>query len=255
MLINCPGFDYLFYCCLASLQNCWWVLGPFLLLTDVTLNSTCLTIWQLLWLQRKLLTLCNFVQDWNHYIISKCWSIILVLAALFYISIVVQHCCRIAGALSGADRCHFELNLSALLDKSTQCKRNLLHNVLAARQRFERQQANFKNIQTLSVANSRWIKWMTAGKTSQCMPSTLPPPTAPPSGHMLAPRQQGPKDAFSSAEDNLCDHSEQSSSHRWTLQLLHKTSKTASAPTDRSTPAKCSTMEFPRCGSICCGAY
>jgi len=68
-----------------------------------------------------------------------------------------------ARALSLADRHHFELNLSDLLDKSTQYKKNWLLNVIAARQRFERQQANFEGIQTLSIANSKLIKWMTSG--------------------------------------------------------------------------------------------
>jgi len=71
-----------------------------------------------------------------------------------------------AWALSFADRHHFELNLSELLDKSTQCKRNWLLNVIAAKQRFERQQANFEGIQTLSIANSKLIKWMTTGQAS-----------------------------------------------------------------------------------------
>jgi len=44
-----------------------------------------------------------------------------------------------APSLSLADRHHFELNLSDLLDKSMQCKRNWLLNVIVARQRFERQ--------------------------------------------------------------------------------------------------------------------
>jgi len=71
-----------------------------------------------------------------------------------------------ARALSIADRHHFDLNLSDLLDKSTQCKRNWLLNVIAARQRHERQQANFEGIQTLSIANSKLIKWMTTGRAS-----------------------------------------------------------------------------------------
>jgi len=71
-----------------------------------------------------------------------------------------------ARALSIADRHHFDLNLSDLLDKSTQHKRNWLLNAIAARQRFERQQANFEGIQTLSAANSKLIKWMTAGRAS-----------------------------------------------------------------------------------------
>jgi len=64
-----------------------------------------------------------------------------------------------ARALSLADRHHFELNLSDLLDKSMQYKRNWLLNVIAARQRFERQQANFEGNQTPSIANSKLIKW------------------------------------------------------------------------------------------------
>jgi len=71
-----------------------------------------------------------------------------------------------ARALSLADRHHFDLNLSDLLDKSTQYKRNWLLNVIAARQRFERQQATFEGIQTLSIANSKLIKWMTTGRAS-----------------------------------------------------------------------------------------
>jgi len=66
----------------------------------------------------------------------------------------------LAGAhvLSLADRHHFELNLADLLDKSTQCKRNWPLNVVAARQRYERQQAHCGGLQTRSVANSKLIK-------------------------------------------------------------------------------------------------
>jgi len=71
-----------------------------------------------------------------------------------------------ARALSLADRHHFDLNLSDLLDKSTQCKKNWLLDVIAARQRFERQQANFEGIQTLSIANAKLIKSMTTGRAS-----------------------------------------------------------------------------------------
>ena len=71
-----------------------------------------------------------------------------------------------ARALSLVDRHHFDLNLSDLLDKSTQHKRNWLLNAIAARQRFERQQANFEGIQALSIANSKLIKWMTTGRAS-----------------------------------------------------------------------------------------
>jgi len=50
-----------------------------------------------------------------------------------------------ARALRFADRDHFNLNLTDLLDKSTQCKKNWLLNVLAARQRNERQQAGMNS--------------------------------------------------------------------------------------------------------------
>jgi len=79
-----------------------------------------------------------------------------------------------ARALSLADRHHFELNLSDLLDKSTQHKRNWLLNVVAARQRFERQQANFEGDQSLSTANSKLIKWMTTIQDEP--PSEFPQP-------------------------------------------------------------------------------
>ena len=71
----------------------------------------------------------------------------------------------LAGALALclADRHHFDLNLSDLLHKSTQDKKNWLFNVIAARQRFERQQATFEGIRTLSTANSKLTKWMAAG--------------------------------------------------------------------------------------------
>jgi len=71
-----------------------------------------------------------------------------------------------AWALSLADRHHFNLNLSDLLDKSTQYKSNWLLNVIAARQRYERQQSNFEGTQNLSIANSKLIKWMTTGRAS-----------------------------------------------------------------------------------------
>jgi len=108
-----------------------------------------------------------------------------------------------AGALSLADRHHFELNLSDLLDKLRQCKRNWLLNVVATRQRFERQQANFEGIQNLSAANSKLTKWMIAGRASQWTPSTLSL-----TGHILVPSQPGPKTPFL---QSLCDHSEWSS--------------------------------------------
>jgi len=103
-----------------------------------------------------------------------------------YVSITAE---LLAGAraLSFADRHHFDLNLSDLLDKSTQCKRNWLLNVIAARQRFERQQADFEGIQTLSIANSKLIKWMTTGRASQRPPSTASSPTPQPLGTAQSP--------------------------------------------------------------------
>jgi len=68
--------------------------------------------------------------------------------------------------LSLADRHHFDLNLSDLLEKSTQHKKNWLLNVIAARKRFERQQTTFEGIQTLSIANSKLIKWTATGRAS-----------------------------------------------------------------------------------------
>jgi len=97
-----------------------------------------------------------------------------------------------ARALSLSDRHHFDLNLSDLLDKSTQCKRNWLLNVIAARQRFERQHANFEGIQILSIANSKLIKCMTAGRASQC-PLNHVLPNTPALGHDSVPSLPGPK--------------------------------------------------------------
>jgi len=85
-----------------------------------------------------------------------------------------------ARALSLANSYHFELNLSGLLDKATRCKRNWLLNVLAATQRFVREQTNFEGIQTFSATNSK--KWMTAGRASQWTSSTLCLPTPHPLG-------------------------------------------------------------------------
>jgi len=160
-----------------------------------------------------------------------------------------------ARALSLADRHHFNLNLSNLLDKSTQYKRNWLLNVIAARQRYERQQANFEGTQNLSIANSKLIQWMTTGQASygrpQPYPSRCPILWAYPS-----PQSTGTKDTVSSAEDPICDHPERPNS---LLAFLTATMCTRPynpytnlqrvyenySNTDRSTPAKCSTMEFP----------
>ena len=65
-----------------------------------------------------------------------------------------------ARALSITDSHHFEYNVSDLLDKSYHYKKNWLLNVLAARQRYERQQVDFNGIQALSMANSQLIKWI-----------------------------------------------------------------------------------------------
>jgi len=160
-----------------------------------------------------------------------------------------------AWASSLVDRHHFDLNLSDLLDKSTQCKRNWLLNVIAARQRCERQQANFEGTQNLSIVNSKLIQQMTTGRASQWSPSTLsfpmPHPLASPS-----PQSTGTKDTASSAEDPICNQPEWSNSslalptatmcarpcNPYTnLQRVHRNCSNK----DRSTPAKCSTMEFP----------
>jgi len=120
----------------------------------------------------------------------------------------------LAGAreLSLADRRHFELNLSDLLDKSAQCKRNWLLNVIAARQRFERQQADFEGIQTLSIANSKLIKWMTAGRASWWSPLTLSFPMPHPLGTTQSPVYRDQRCTVSSAEDAICDHPERPNS-------------------------------------------
>jgi len=153
-----------------------------------------------------------------------------------------------ARALSFADRHHFELNLSDLLDKSTQHKKNWLLNVIAARQRFERQQANFEGIQTLSITNSKLIKWMTIGRASWCSPSTLPPWCPIPWAH-LSPQLAGTKDSISSAEDNQLQSLWKvklfagiSNSHdvHMTLQPLHKPPNESikTAPTRQINPSK-----------------
>jgi len=101
-----------------------------------------------------------------------------------------------ARALSHADKHRFEFNLSDLLDKSIQCKKNWLLNVLAAKQRFERQQVNCDGICNLSTANSKLIKWMTTGRASQHAPSTLSLPMPHPFGPVLVLCHPGPKTLF-----------------------------------------------------------
>ena len=184
---------------LASLQHFWQVPGPFLLLTDITLNSTCQT------------------------------------------SLTSRQNTRGTGS-------------SMFLQP--------------ARQRFERQQANFAGIQTLSVAKSRLIKWMAAGRASQCAPSTLSlAKTILLGSSYSSPQSIGTKDTFSSAEDNLCNHSEWSSSSLAFPTAMIRTdpyNPCTKPPTslskllphiNSSTLAKCSTMESPRCGSTCCDTY
>ena len=71
-----------------------------------------------------------------------------------------------AGALPLADRHHFDHNLVELLEKSTQYKKNWLLNVLAAKQRQARRQAATLEEQTLSLANSKLLKWMATGRAT-----------------------------------------------------------------------------------------
>jgi len=168
-----------------------------------------------------------------------------------------------AQALSLADRCHFELSLADLLDKSTQCKRNWLLNVLA-----ERQQAHCDGIQTPSVANSKLTQWMTTGRASECTLSTASVPTPHPSGQILVPSQSGPKMPFLQLKMTIVI-----TLNGQALCLCFQQPRCAQNPTTltqnpqqffrsyshkwmrRSTTAKCSTMESPCCGSTCCGVY
>jgi len=71
-----------------------------------------------------------------------------------------------AGALPLADRHHFDHNLIELLDKSTPCKKNWLLNVLPTKQRQARRQAAALEEQTLSLANSKLLKWMATGRAT-----------------------------------------------------------------------------------------
>jgi len=71
-----------------------------------------------------------------------------------------------ARALPFSGRHHFDLNVTDLLDKSTQHRRNWLLNVLAAQQRHERQQAAHAGMQTAAIANSQLTKWMATGRAS-----------------------------------------------------------------------------------------
>jgi len=130
-----------------------------------------------------------------------------------------------AHALSLADRHHFELNLSDLLNKSTQHKKNwLLCSTFwhSGKGRCERQQATHDGIQTLSAASSKLIKWMTMGRASQCAPSTSSLPMPPPSfwAH-LSPLSPGIKDVFLQLKMPFAIKSEWSSS---LLALPHSAS-------------------------------
>jgi len=66
----------------------------------------------------------------------------------------------LAGAqmLPFADRHHFELNLTDLLDQSTQCKKQWLLYAMAVTQRHERQQAANAGLQAVSVVTSKLLK-------------------------------------------------------------------------------------------------
>jgi len=118
-----------------------------------------------------------------------------------------------AGALSLADRCHLELNLSDLLDKSTQHKRNWLLNVLAARRRsnwigtsqlWRHSNSLCCQLQINQIDDSR-----KSLLTCALNPILLFAPTF---WAQLSPQSIGTKWNLSSAEDNLCNHSERSSS-------------------------------------------
>jgi len=63
-------------------------------------------------------------------------------------------------ALSLADRHHFKLSQHNA--RGTGFSMSLQSD----NERFERQQANFEGIQTLSIANSKLIKWMTTGQAA-----------------------------------------------------------------------------------------
>jgi len=89
-------------------------------------------------------------------------------------------------------------------------------------------------------------------------------PNAPSFWPNLSPQSIGTKDAFSSAEDDHCNHSEWSSSSLVFPVAQNPTTLTQNPQQVyrncshkwicRSTPAKCSTMESPWCRSTCCAA-
>jgi len=166
-----------------------------------------------------------------------------------------------ARALSLADRHHFELNLSDLLDKSTQYKKNWLLNVIAARQRFERQQANFEGIQTLSVYSQFQADQVDGYRTTRIVFSLNLISRCPIPWARLSPQSTGTKDAISSAKDALCNHSRGSSPSLAfsTATMCYIPSVTQNLqmslskllPSDRSISVKFSTMESPWCGLLC----
>ena len=134
------------------------------------------------------------VSTLTHWICRERWDLTLIHPAnahmhndLLQASSITAELLAGAWASSLVDRHHFDLNLSDLLDKSTQCKRNWLLNVIAARQRCERQQANFEGTQNLSIVNSKLIQQMTTGRASQWSPSTLSFPMPHPLGTAQSP--------------------------------------------------------------------
>mgnify|MGYP000319847427 CR=1 FL=1 len=142
----------------------------------------------------------------------------------FKVDLMSKKCCQLAcsllsiaaelmagaRALSLANRHHFVFNLSGTLDKFTQCKQNQLLNVLAAKQRFEMQQINCDDTQTLSPTNSKLIRM------DDCWCShavcTLNPVSPNPSGSVLVPFHPGPKEALFQLRTTFVIKSERSSS-------------------------------------------
>ena len=156
----------------------------------------------------------------------------------------------LAGArtLRLADRHHFDFNLSDLLDKSMQHKRNWLLNVIAARQRFERHKLTLKafKLSPWPIPNwsNGWLQDELHGVLPQPCPSRCPIPWA-----HLSPQLAGTKDAISSAEDNHLQSlwrvklfARISNSHGVCMipQRLHKTSNESveTAPTRQINPSK-----------------
>ena len=152
-------------------------------------------------------------------------------------------------ALCLADRHHFKLNLSDLLDKSMQCKRNWFLNVIAATQLWRHPNSLCSQFQTDQMDDCR---------QSLLVDSLNPvPPNSPSVWARLSPQSTGTKDAISSAEDvplwslwtvkPFTDISNIHDVHK-ALQPLHKTSNESvgNAPTRQIDPANHSTIESPR---------